>query len=125
MNKQNNSGFANFLLHIAGILLCIVPPAVCTLLYFPFWKSVSYTHCIAGGGALILVLCLLPLYKLIIKATKSASSYLLWLVMFLLFVALSKIGEQMTVISFVGFVGNLLGAICFRLAGRKGGKEED
>ena len=55
---------------------------------------------------------------MIIKATKSASSYLLWLIMFLLFITLSKIGEQMTVISFVGFISNLLGAICFKLAKR-------
>ena len=121
MNKQNNGYFVNLALHIVGILLCVVPPAVCTLLYFPFWKNAGLTHCIAGGGALILVLCLLPLYKLIIKATKSASSYLLWLIMFLLFVGLSKIGEQMTVISFVGFISNLLGAICFKL-GKRGNK---
>ena len=124
MNKQNNRYFVNLSLHILGILLCVVPPAVCTLLYFPFWKSIGYTQCIAGGGALILVLCLLPLYKLIIKATKSASSYLMWLVMFLLFAALSKIGEQMTVISFVGFISNLAGAICFKL-GKRGRVDDE
>ena len=118
MNKQNNSYFVSLCLHILGILLCVVPPAVCTLLYFPFWKSLGYTQCIAGGGALILALCLLPLYKLIIKATKSASSYVMWLIMFLLFAALSKIGEQMTVISFVGFISNLAGAVCFKLGKR-------
>ena len=124
MNKQNNGYFVKLALHIVGILLCVVPPAVCTLLYFPFWKNAGFTHCIAGGGALILVICLLPLYKLIIKATKSASSYLLWLIMFLLFVGLSKIGEQMTVISFVGFISNLLGAVCFKL-GKRGVKIDE
>ena len=124
MNKQNNGYFVSVCLHMLGILLCIVPPAVCTLLYFPFWKSIGYTQCIAGGGALILVLCLLPLYKLIIKATKSASSYVMWLIMFLLFAALSKIGEQMTVISFVGFISNLAGAVCFKL-GKRGRVDDE
>ena len=124
MRRQNNGFFVNLGLHILGILLCVVPPAVCTLLYFPLWKISGYAYCIAGGTALLLVICLLPLYKLIIRATKSASSYLLWLIMFLLFVALSKIGEQMTVISFVGFISNLAGAICFKL-GRIGRLEDE
>jgi nicotinamide riboside transporter PnuC len=48
----------------------------------------------------------------------SYSSYFLWLILFLLFFALSKIADQMTVISLVGFIGNLLGAICFFIAKR-------
>ena len=37
---------------------------------------------------------------------------------FLLFLALSEIANQMTVTSLVGFIGNLLGALCFHLARR-------
>jgi hypothetical protein len=32
-----------------------------------------------------------------------------------LFLSLSAIAKEMTVISFFGFVGNLLGAVCFRV----------
>ena len=126
MSKSRKTNiFVNLALHILGFALCILPPAVCTVMYFPLWKAVGYEYCIAGGAALLLVIAMIPLYKFIKKHLASYSSYLIWLVLFLLFLALSRIAEQMTVISFVGFVGNLLGAICFRLAGRKGGKEED
>lgn len=123
--RQKSNTFVIFGLHIIGFLLCIAPPAICTLMYFPLWKSGGYEQCIAGGSALLLALCMIPLYKLIKQRLKSFGSYIMWLVLFLLFFGLSRIADQMTVISFVGFVGNLLGAICFGISKRmKGGKEE-
>lgn len=110
--------FVSLGLHILGFLLCILPPAICTLSYFPLWRETGYESCIAGGVAILLILCALPIYKLIKRMLTSYSSYLLWLVLFLLFFALSRIADQMTVISLVGFIGNLLGAICFFIAKR-------
>lgn len=118
MKSQKTSVFVNLGLHILGFLLCIVPPAVCTLNYFPLWREVGYESCIAGGTALILALCIIPIYKLIRKGLDSFSSYMVWLLLFLLFFGMSRIAEQMTVISFVGFIGNLLGAVCFHFTRR-------
>ena len=116
--SSRSSIFVSLSLHIAGFMLCILPPAVCTLTYFPFWKDAGYESCIAGGTALLLALCAIPLFKLLRRAFTSYSSYLIWLLLFLLFFALSEIAHQMTVISLVGFIGNLLGAVCFAFARR-------
>lgn len=126
MNRaKKTSVFVSFGLHILGFMLCILPPAICTLMYFPLWKEIGYEYCIGGGAALLLALCMIPLYKLIQKWLTSYSSYFIWLILFLLFLGLSRIADQMTVISFVGLIGNLLGAVCFRLAkGRKVVTEE-
>jgi len=118
VKASRNNLFVSFALHIAGFALCIIPPAVCTLSYFPLWKEIGFESCIAGGTALLLALCAIPLYKLLKRALESYSSYLIWLILFLLFLALSKIAAQMTVISLVGFIGNLLGAVCFHIAKR-------
>ena len=67
---------------------------------------------------MLLALCIVPLYKMIRKGLMSFSSYMMWLILFVLFFSLSKIGDQMTVISFVGFISNLIGAICFWYAKR-------
>lgn len=122
MKKRSKTNiFVSLGLHIIGFMLCIFPPAICTLAYFPIWKAVGYESCIAGGAALLLAICAIPLYKLLRKWLSSYSSYLIWLILFLLFFALSKIADQMTVISLVGFIGNLLGAVCFHIAKRVGG----
>ena len=123
-NLSKSNAFVIIGLHIAGFMLCILPPAVCTLMYFPLWKEVGYESCIAGGTALLLALSAIPLHKLIKRFFESYSSYMIWLILFLLFLALSKIADQMTVISLVGFIGNLLGAICFYFARRIGGNKE-
>jgi chromate transport protein ChrA len=110
--------FVYLALHIAGFSLCILPPAICTLRYFPLWEASGFESCIAGGTALLMVLCAIPIWKLLKKALASYSSYLIWLLLFLIFLALSNIATQMTVISLVGFIGNLLGAVCFHIAKR-------
>jgi hypothetical protein len=118
-------GFVNIILLILGFTLCVVPPAVCALSYFPLWKASGYASCIAGGGALLLTVCFAPIYKFVSRVMKSYSSYVMWLILFLVFFALSKIADQMTVISLVGFVSNLLGEVCLRIARRGNVTDEE
>ena len=119
MKETNKGNFVNIILHITGFLLCIVPAAVCTMMYFPVWREAGAVSCIAGGGALILVICAIPLFKLLRRLLASPSAYMMWLIAFLLFFGLSKIATEMTVISFVGFVSNLIGAILMKVGTKK------
>jgi nicotinamide riboside transporter PnuC len=41
---------------------------------------------------------------------------MMWFIIFITFMLLSRIADEVTVISFIGFVGNLIGAACFKLA---------
>ena len=108
--------FVSFCLHILGFSLCILPPAICTLLYFPMWNEGGAGRSLAGGCALLLALSVYPLIKYFRRILTSVASYVIWLVIFIIFLLLSKIANEMTVISFFGFVGNLLGATCFSAA---------
>ncbi len=116
MNK--NRVFVNSCLHIIGLMFCILPPAVCTLCYFPLWRSEGGGTVIAGGCALLLALSAIPLMRIIREKLRSPASYVLWLAAFLLFFGVARIADEMTVISFVGFVGNIIGALFFKLGGR-------
>ena len=114
MKQTINSIIVNRALHIIGLMLCIIPPAACTLYYFPIWKE-SNEKTLLGGVLLLLILSAIPFFKYLKKCIFSVSSYAMWLILFLLFFFLTKIADEMTVISFFGFTGNLLGAICFKI----------
>ena len=63
-----------------------------------------------------MLLCAVPLFKLVRRALSSPSAQMAWFAVFVIFFMLSRIADEMTVISFVGFVGNLVGAILFKTA---------
>ena len=115
---KNNSIFVNSALHFLGLTLCIAPPALCALLYFPLWAEGGGGRALAGGAAFVMALCFMPLYKFIRRVLASSSSYLMWLIIFLFFFLTAKIAAQMTVISFVGFLSNLAGGALMRIAKR-------
>ena len=117
--KNKGEGKRRILLHILGLSFCTLPPIICTLSYFPLWESDSGKS-LAGGVALLLAISALPLIKHLSRLLTSGASYVMWALIFLTFLSLSRIAEQMTVISFVGFISNLIGAVLIRIArGRK------
>ena len=107
--------YVSFGLQVLGFLFCILPPTICTMLYFPLWNECEGGKSLAGGCALLLTISLYPLIKYLRKTLSSVSSYVIWLAIFIAFLLLSKIADEMTVISFFGFIGNLVGAICFAI----------
>lgn len=114
MNKKPH--FVNIALQILGFLLCVAPPALATVLYFPIWRSKGSEYILAGGGVLLIIIFALPIMKLLRRAVSSCASYTLWIILFALFFVLSRIASEMVVIAFAGLVGNLLGGLCFLIA---------
>lgn len=118
---MNKRGARELTLRLIGLVFCTVPVAAATLSYFPLWASRG-AEAVLSGLALILILAsLLPVFRAFRRLLRSPAVYTLWLIAFLLFFALSRIAEDLTVICFVGFVGNLIGAVFFKIARRRGG----
>jgi len=111
--------FVNSFLHIIGFFLCIVPPAIATIAYFPIWNEAGRGHTLAGGGVLLCIIFAMPLFKLLTRVTASAASYVPWLILFILFRCMALIAEEMVVIAFAGLCGNLLGGLCFYIRRRR------
>ena len=105
-----------YLLYILGLIFSAVPPALATLSYFPLWTERGAGAVISGGALLLLIICALPLVRHVKNHLRSPSAYIVWLIIFLAFYSLSSIADEVTVIAFVGFIGNLMGAILFALA---------
>ena len=116
---ENKSPIKRLVLRALGLGLCVIPVTVSILCYFPAWRAEGGEVLLSGTTLLLLCLATVPLYKLISEKLRSPAAYTLWLIAFILFFLLSNIADEMVVISFTGFIGNLLGAITFKLAGGK------
>lgn len=103
------------ILRALGLALCVLPPALATLSYFPLWMERGATHAVSGVCALLLVLCAVPLLRYARRIFRAPSAVTLWAILFVLFYALSRIADEMCVITFMGLIGNAMGAAVFRL----------
>ena len=109
-------------LNILGVAISTIPVALAILLYFPVWRERGIAAALSGFTLLLLVLAAIPLFNLIKKALQSPSAPMMWLIIFIAFLTLSSIADEMTVVAFVGFVSNVIGAVFFRMA--HGGRDE-
>ena len=107
------------LLTLLGVAVSTIPVAVCALSFVPIWKHRGDGAALSGFALILLLLSFVPLFKLVKKMLTSPAAHTMWLICFILFFCLSKIADEMTVISFVGFVSNLIGAAIFKLADRR------
>ncbi len=114
---MNNVSLRKAVLNLVGLAVSTVPAATCILLYFPIWRERGIVTVLSGFTLLLLVLAAVPLFSFIKRALKTPSAPVMWFIIFVAFLMLSSIADEMTVISFVGFVSNLVGAIFFRAAG--------
>ena len=122
---MENKRLKALIFNLIGLAVSILPVLVTAFSFFPLWLKKGGAHVISGFAVILCILALSPLIKFIKEALKSPSSYMLWLMTFLLFLLLSRIADEMTVISFVGFISNLIGAFFFKAAKKYRCKEED
>ncbi len=104
------------ILYLTGLLISVVPVGAATVLYFPVWQAEGTATVMSGVAFCALIIAALPLWKFIKRVIRTPSVPFLWLTVFLLFFALGRIADEMTVISFVGFITNALGALLMKLA---------
>lgn len=125
MLSRNNPA-KRLLFSSLGLAICIIPVTVATLSYFPLWLAREDASVLSGIAALLLCAALVPMYKYLRRLLRTPSAPLMWFAVFIVFFLLSKIANEMTVISFVGFTTNLIGSLFFKLAeryGREDGRE--
>ncbi len=107
-----------------GLIFSIVPVLTAILLYFPIWNERGGSSVLSGFALLLLLLAFAPLFRMVKAVLKSPSAHTMWFIVFIVFFMLSKIADEMTVISFVGFVGNIVGSLFFKAARRVERRDE-
>ena len=120
-NKTNPT--KKLLFNALGLAISIIPVTVSIFSYFPIWIAREDASILSGISLILMALAFVPMYKYFRSILRSPSAPVMWLISFILFLLLSRIAHEMTVISFVGLISNLIGSVFFRIA-QKGGKAE-
>lgn len=113
------------ILRTVGLIFCTLPVIGAIFSYFPLWKERGAESVLSGFTLLLLLASLVPFFNVIKKALRSPAAHTMWFIAFVFFFVFSKIADEMTVISFVGFLGNLIGALFFKLSNKVFGKNTD
>lgn len=124
MLSRNNPA-KRLLFNSLGLGICIIPVVVAILSYFPLWLAREDASVLSGLAVLLITAALVPMYKYLGSILRSPSAPLMWFAVFIVFLFLSIIANEMTVISFVGFTTNLIGSLFFKLAKRYDKEEEE
>ena len=109
------------LLRVLGLALCVAPPALAALEHFPLWLG-DGKRAFSAFALLLLVLCLLPLWRQIKRLLASPSLWAFWLLLWLFLSLFAPLIEGLTAIAFMGFLGGVPGAVCLRLADKQAEK---
>ena len=115
----------NIPLKIAALALSVLAPFIAAISYFPLWIDKGAEFAISGISLCIMLVCALPIFKMVKRTLRSPSAPLIWLMIFVLFFALSKIAEDITVIALIGFISNLIGAVLFKIADQNTEKKQN
>lgn len=120
-----NNPTKRLLFNTVGVVISVVPVTVSILSYFPLWAARRNASLISGISLILILLALLPFFKHVKHFLKSPSAPIMWLIVFITFLFLSRIADEVTVISLVGFITNLIGALFFKLARKYDGEKKN
>ena len=113
---EKNNHTRRLLFNALGLFFSVIPPAVSIFSYFPIWVAREDASVLSGLSLVLIIAALIPCYKYVKEALRTPTHPINTLPKFLVFMLLSSIAHEITVISFVGFVSNTVGAVFFKIA---------
>lgn len=103
---------------LLGYLFSVLPPLVATLICFPsLYERGDGARAVSLAGLTLLFLSLLPFWRRLKRLLHSPSAPMLWGIVFTLFYLARLVADEVVLISAIGLVGSVVGAILFRLGG--------
>lgn len=123
--QVKNNPTRGLLFNFLGLSISVIPVTVSIFSYFPLWIAREDASVLSGIALILSALAAIPLYKYVRHMLRSASVPFMWFCIFLVFFLLSRIADEMTVISLVGFITNLTGSLFFKLAKKQGSEQNN
>lgn len=108
--KNSTKGF---ILKTTAIVIDVAVPIVATLTQFPLWVEHSAEATMSGVCLVLIGLSVIPFFKVLKEYFKSPSSWVIFGLIFMFLLLLRSILDQMLIVSFAGFVANIIGAALY------------
>lgn len=99
------------IMYYTGLVLSILAPFIATLTQFPMWTQNVDPKQVSAMFIVMAVICAVPLMNHFKQALKSPSAIAVWVFLFLVTWGLSQIIKQVMIISLVGMIANIIGAV--------------
>ncbi|MDD6981544.1 MAG: hypothetical protein PUJ21_07405 [Clostridia bacterium] len=106
-----------------GLALCVLPPALTALSYFPLWLE-KRESTFSLLSVCVLFLCALPFHRILREKLKSPSAWQMWLILLILLSLFRNIIDGLRAVACVAVPTSLLGAVFFALAKRETARNE-
>ena len=107
-----------------AIVVDVAGPLVATLLQVPVWVQQSSKATMSGLFLLFAFFSILPFVKQVKMWLRSPAVWGIWIGLFVLFVILRNIIDQMVIVCFVGMISNIIGAGIYKVGSIVCGKKE-
>lgn len=98
-----------------AVTLDVAAPLTATLTQFPVWVERSADATVSGMFVFLALLSVIPFLKQIREYFKSPDAWVVWCVIFVFFVVIQNIVQEMLIVSFVGLVANIVGKGVYKL----------
>lgn len=110
--KNSTKGW---LIKKTAIALDVGAPLIATLSQFPVWVERSAEASFSGLFIVLAFVACIPFLKQLKEFWKSPSIPIVWLILFILFLALYSVIKEILIVSFVGTIANFAGAGIYKL----------
>lgn len=114
MNARQKRVLEGRIIRYLAILVDVLPPFLATAFQFPLWISESKEAQMSALFLMFAFMSCIPFLKQIKMWLKSPSVWGMWIVIFVLMVALENIISEMVVIAFTGMISNIIGACIYK-----------
>lgn len=111
-------------IYVVGMICAVLPPLIAFLDNFPLLTEENYGQAVSWFAVAMIAICCIPFWRKIKEYFKSPDTMVLWLIVFVIFSATKNLINGMIIVSFCGFVGNLVAKALF-FAGHKIEPAED
>lgn len=108
-----------------AIFLDVSAPLLATFSQFPLWVEQSSEATMSGLFLVFAFFSILPFLKHLKAFFQSPSVPVIWIILFVLLVALQNIISEMIVVCFAGMIANLIGACIYSVGRHIAAKPDD